>query len=353
MYTQIKQYIVCKVDELKEISIKSNFQLYFDKALHLYNNHNYSLEKYLNDGFELWYLDIITKWYKPTPIDQIKIITDKQYLKPIKYSSNKYDTQQFYKQELKTQINLKTTLLNFCIKKSIFNSVAKKLKKNNISDYLIWHNRYESLDRTLLLPVYHSAFSGELHICSCSVDVFIQHGGIPIGAKISKEICHLCIAKNKSIDEMQNRYGTDYLISKHPFITVIEKIQKLDSRTARAEVDRIFKTTKWKKEGLLYSLIKELLPTYTIYREYSPEWLKPLRIDIYIVELNLAIEYQGKQHFEPIEIFGGEGSFKKLKERDKQKRELCLANKVDLIYFSHNESISVKNIFKKIGKYVN
>ena len=44
--------------------------------------------------------------------------------------------------------------------------------------------------------------------------------------------------------------------------------------------------------------------------------------DIYIWGLKTAIEYQGKQHFESIDYFGGEKAFKKLQQRDIEKQEL-------------------------------
>jgi hypothetical protein len=57
-----------------------------------------------------------------------------------------------------------------------------------------------------------------------------------------------------------------------------------------------------------------------------------LELDCYNEKLKLAIEYNGKQHYEPIKAFGGEESFKKVVYRDKLKQELCLKNNINLIY---------------------
>ena len=43
-----------------------------------------------------------------------------------------------------------------------------------------------------------------------------------------------------------------------------------------------------------------------------------------------AIEYQGEQHYTPIEVFGGEEGYKKNLERDEQKRIKCLENGIKL-----------------------
>lgn len=62
-----------------------------------------------------------------------------------------------------------------------------------------------------------------------------------------------------------------------------------------------------------------------------------LRLDIYIPSLNTAIEYQGLQHFIPIDFYGGEKAFIKQQERDKRKLEYCKLHKINLFYFSDDK----------------
>ena len=71
------------------------------------------------------------------------------------------------------------------------------------------------------------------------------------------------------------------------------------------------------------------------------DWLKyksKLRLDFYLPDYNIAIECQGKQHFEAIDIFGGKRNFQVTIERDNKKRELCQKNNIILLYYS-NEKI--------------
>ena len=91
-------------------------------------------------------------------------------------------------------------------------------------------------------------------------------------------------------------------------------------------------------ETRLYELIKNEFKDFTIIREYSPDFLGKLRLDIFIKELSIAIEYQGKQHFSPVNIFGGEKGFKKTVERDQKKYELCKKNNIKLYYFDFNKN---------------
>ena len=56
-----------------------------------------------------------------------------------------------------------------------------------------------------------------------------------------------------------------------------------------------------------------------------------LKFDFYLPNKNTCIEYDGIQHFKPIEIFGGEKKFCNTKKRDKIKTEYCKSNKIKLL----------------------
>jgi ssDNA-binding Zn-finger/Zn-ribbon topoisomerase 1 len=56
-----------------------------------------------------------------------------------------------------------------------------------------------------------------------------------------------------------------------------------------------------------------------------------LPFDFYIPKFNLLIEYDGKQHFMPIEKFGGEEGYKKTKRTDEIKNNYALNNNIKLI----------------------
>ena len=67
--------------------------------------------------------------------------------------------------------------------------------------------------------------------------------------------------------------------------------------------------------------------------------IKTLPFDFYIPSLKIAIEYDGKQHFEPIEYFGGEESFEILQKHDAIKNEYCKNNGISLLripYYKYN-----------------
>ncbi len=92
-------------------------------------------------------------------------------------------------------------------------------------------------------------------------------------------------------------------------------------------------------ESLLYNLIQNAFPNYEVITQYSPDWLGRQRIDIFIKELNIAIEYNGKQHYEPVTYFGGREGFLKTVERDKMKKKKCKRNRYELIEVKYDEDL--------------
>ena len=73
------------------------------------------------------------------------------------------------------------------------------------------------------------------------------------------------------------------------------------------------------------------------------DWLKSkrnMRLDFYLPEYNIAIECQGKQHFDNIDFFGGNDGLKYRKYNDMIKLKLCKEHNVNLLYFNYNDDIT-------------
>lgn len=88
----------------------------------------------------------------------------------------------------------------------------------------------------------------------------------------------------------------------------------------------------WISETELFYKIKTRYKEHKVIHHGNPKWLGRQHLDIYFQKLNIAIEYQGLQHYEPIDFFGGEEAFYKNKERDLRKKKLCIKNDCYLIY---------------------
>ena len=95
----------------------------------------------------------------------------------------------------------------------------------------------------------------------------------------------------------------------------------------------------WVSETQLYYQIKNYFNKFEVIQHAHPKWLGRQHLDIFIPSLKLAIEYQGAQHFKPVEFFGGEKEFKKLQARDRKKFKLCQENNIILMYVKPGYSI--------------
>lgn len=77
--------------------------------------------------------------------------------------------------------------------------------------------------------------------------------------------------------------------------------------------------------------------------------IRPLPFDFYIPDYNICIEYQGEQHYEPVDYFGGEEKFKIQQLHDNIKKEYCEKNGIHLLCISY---LDFDNIEKLVLYYL-
>lgn len=73
-----------------------------------------------------------------------------------------------------------------------------------------------------------------------------------------------------------------------------------------------------------------------------PDWNKYYRYDFYIPSINTIIEYNGLQHYEPIEFFGGDKALKSTQKRDRIKRQYCTDNHINYEVIRYDEDINLR-----------
>ena len=122
---------------------------------------------------------------------------------------------------------------------------------------------------------------------------------------------------------------------------------RTDWRLARTKIrtqltaDGIIKP-KWKHELTLFHAVRKRHQD-TLY-QYRPDWLGRQSLDLFIPSLQTAIEYQGIQHYRPVDFFGGEEALLQRQELDRQKRILCEENNVRLIEWPYGLEPTDRNI---------
>ena len=80
------------------------------------------------------------------------------------------------------------------------------------------------------------------------------------------------------------------------------------------------------------------------------KYKRSLPFDFYLYEKNVCIEYDGKQHYSPVEYFGGKEVFNRQVIRDCIKDNYCIDNSIKLFRIRYDENIEEKlsNILNEI-----
>ena len=117
---------------------------------------------------------------------------------------------------------------------------------------------------------------------------------------------------------------------------------------------------KNKTQTKLFNLIKKIFSKNVVHYNYRDfEWLKTKmggkqEIDIFVDEINLGIEYDGKQHFVAIEHWGGLKTLMETQRLDRLKSKKIKQHPKDVkhfIRFNYKEDITEEYVIKKIKKY--
>lgn len=163
--------------------------------------------------------------------------------------------------------------------------------------------------------------------------------GNPYGYELNKHLIKDCYHKN-FVCFYANR----------EFLDIIEEMSRVSENIVRESNGLPRVNEGWINEVKLYYSIKEKFKDFNVIHQYRANWLGQQSLDIFIIELNLGIEYQGLQHYQPVDFFGGKEGFRKTVQRDKKKKSLCEKNNVELICV--NEDYNVDEVFDKINSLI-
>ena len=128
---------------------------------------------------------------------------------------------------------------------------------------------------------------------------------------------------------------------KHKFLYIGDNLPKNVSNIFKVRIDSfIYKNcghpylSDSKGETKIYDfLINHNINFETQYSFDKCKYKDTLRFDFGIFEdnkLKCLIEYNGKQHYKPVEYFGGQEEFELQKKRDKIKKDFCKKNDIKL-----------------------
>lgn len=129
-----------------------------------------------------------------------------------------------------------------------------------------------------------------------------------------------------------------------------KELEKLPENSARKEFGFRKIGDGWVSETILFHIVSRIFASSKIERHLRPQWMENLELDIYLPKEKIAFEYQGQQHFYPIEHWGGDIAFENLIKRDKRKKELCTELGIMLIEIDYTEPLTFNYISEKINR---
>lgn len=194
---------------------------------------------------------------------------------------------------------------------------------------------------------------------------------INIAKKLKERYCN---NNEKAVNSLANRYGEISLLNNCDKMMDIRRYIYRKSKFSIKEdshvedfLNKKFKNrynedysnlvasnkikVKWKSEQDLYCLVKNKFNN-AIY-QYKADWLGKQSLDIYIPEIKTAIEYQGIQHYQPVDFFCGELGYEIVKERDEIKINKCKSQGVKLVYWKYDRPITEYQLNKILTEKVN
>lgn len=181
-------------------------------------------------------------------------------------------------------------------------------------------------------------------------------------------ICEVCSGRVPSHYYCHKMYGSPFLqvygawvrneLIRQGHCSLVEGIDNSTSKELWREAENIMRNIvgvpqigeRFISETVLFKITTYLLSGREVIHHYRADWLGRQELDIYVPSLKLAVEYQGEQHFSPIEAWGGEDGFEKTQQRDEEKMRKCERKGVTLIYFDYLTSLTEDVVAKTLER---
>jgi hypothetical protein len=334
------------------------------KHIERYQDEYLSITNYINQGFiEIYYLGIDIFSEKEYQLKINNIILPNFIKIAEEQGSTSWKSLKIKEYNLKTKNRVTLELHHIKITNDIINRIIDRIDKNieiiQPSCLGAWEWRQTFYNKITGVVFFCKCFETAIQKNSLRENNYNSHIHLQTAIdnqSFKKGVCHLCSKNNSDLFYCNPMYGSAFKVKYGAYIKKIEIETGITEREAenivRQEKGVAKIGEKWINETLLFNYIQVLFPEYTVKREASPDWIGRQRLDIYIPEINLAIEYQGEQHFKAIDIFGGKDALKIAKARDKEKLEKCIANNVNLVYFSYKDNLSEKLVITRLSSYL-
>jgi hypothetical protein len=342
-----------------------------------YKNRCAPLAHLARNGYETWYAELKFSTAADAAVESLKVEGMGLELRPINYGPAGLMTHRLWSKKLKTQTNHILRLNHLIVPPGVFAITEDAVEKMPPLEQPLIANprpgpRPPGFDIDLEgfeLVSFDHVLSGKRHFCSCARRAHermletARSNGYSGGtlsqliirllaeAEYQDGICHLCVANRAGMEAAADLYGDAVQEFAAAYITQMMLTHGMDKATARSDVQHTLGLSRWVREAEMYSLVKKLFPEEVILREASPVWLGRQRLDVYLPALNLALEYQGEQHYKAVNAFGGEVALQRTLERDALKKLRCAENGVHLVEIRFDDPLTLAALRQRLKRF--
>ena len=217
-------------------------------------------------------------------------------------------------------------------------------------------NKYTNI--TFDKSIYNGYSTNMVVTCKVHGDIIVNSKSL-LKNEINETGCVKCaqITTSDIIDRFINVHGNRYNYSKVKYKGSKEKIIIICSTHGDFTVtihNHIYgqgcpKCKSSKGEIEIMKILDKFNIKYIKEHKYKDcKYRNLLPFDFYLPDFNLCIEYDGIQHFKPLELFGGYNRFREQVMRDIIKNKYCDDKNINLLRIKYNESI-----YDKMGYLLN
>jgi hypothetical protein len=337
-----------------------------------------SLSNLAKNGYQTWYVEIKFSTYEE--IKCVDILYKGLGLRPIDYGTSGSHSHRLSSKKLKTKTNNILRLNHLDIPPSTFGkAVCFAEEMPRLEQPFIANprpgprsNGFEFGIDGFEFASFDHVVTGERQFCACAkyshlkmlknakdlLPRYVDNSwpqqvvNLLTDANYREDACHLCIVNRSGLEAAVDCYGDALQEFVVPYTNQLILTHGIDKATARSEVQKALGLSRWIREAEMYSIVKELFPKETILREASPTWLGRQRLDVFLPNICLAIEYQGEQHYRAIKAFGGDLALQRNIERDSLKRQLCEENAVHLVEIRYDEPLTLPFLRQKLQRFI-
>jgi len=159
-------------------------------------------------------------------------------------------------------------------------------------------------------------------------------------------------AINFCIGSLREQHGYSRIPTNSVLVSIIKGINK----KRRKKLDELYAemikenraNVKWSSEYKLFDLIGKYVGE-ALY-QYRSVWLGSQSYDIFLPSQSIAIEYQGEQHYQAVELFGGQEALERNIERDNKKRRISSARGITVLDWKYDAPINTDNVLSFLNE---